>query len=274
MFLHGGWLHMIGNMWFLWVFGSHIEDAMGAAKFLIFYLISGVASAAVQFGDEPGQPHSDDRRERRDRRRHGRVPDSLSARACGDADLHLLLHHDRRNSGCIHADLLVCNPTAQRLGSIASVTTAQGIAWFAHVGGFLAGVLLIRVFRGKPAAPYSAIPTNDAACTIPTSRLKICDPLDVLAIAAHPDDVEQTCGGTLIRMAERGYRTGVLDLTAGDMGSRGTPEIRIEESQAAAEPSTARVAAESALARCASGKQRGARMTLAGVIRRVAAASR
>lgn len=58
--------------------------------------------------------------------------------------------------------------------------------------------------------------------------------LDILAIAAHPDDVEQTCGGTLIRMAEMGYRTGVLDLTAGDMGSRGTPETRVEESEAAA----------------------------------------
>ena len=57
--------------------------------------------------------------------------------------------------------------------------------------------------------------------------------LDVLAIAAHPDDVEQTCGGTLIRMAEAGYRTGVLDLTAGDMGTRGTPEERIAESEAA-----------------------------------------
>src|SRR5271157_2962541 len=58
--------------------------------------------------------------------------------------------------------------------------------------------------------------------------------LDVLAIAAHPDDVEQTCGGTLIRMAEMGYRTGILDLTAGDMGTRGTPEERIAESETAA----------------------------------------
>jgi bacillithiol biosynthesis deacetylase BshB1 len=58
-------------------------------------------------------------------------------------------------------------------------------------------------------------------------------PLDILAIAAHPDDVEQTCGGTLIRMAETGYRTGVLDLTAGDMGTRGTPEIRLKEAHAA-----------------------------------------
>src|SRR5277367_4245925 len=58
--------------------------------------------------------------------------------------------------------------------------------------------------------------------------------LDVLAIAAHPDDVEQTCGGTLLRMAEAGYLTGILDLTAGDMGTRGSPELRIEESRAAA----------------------------------------
>lgn len=58
--------------------------------------------------------------------------------------------------------------------------------------------------------------------------------IDVLAIAAHPDDVEQTCGGTLLRMAEAGYSTGIIDLTAGDMGTRGSPEIRVEESGAAA----------------------------------------
>jgi len=54
--------------------------------------------------------------------------------------------------------------------------------------------------------------------------------LDLLAIAAHPDDVELTCGGTLIKMAQRGYKTGVLDLTAGEMGTRGTPETRAKES--------------------------------------------
>jgi len=58
--------------------------------------------------------------------------------------------------------------------------------------------------------------------------------LDILAIAAHPDDIEQTCGGTLIGMAEKGYLTGALDLTAGDMGTRGTPEQRLEEADAAA----------------------------------------
>jgi len=58
--------------------------------------------------------------------------------------------------------------------------------------------------------------------------------IDLLAIAAHPDDVEQTCGGTLLKMADAGYTTGIIDLTAGDMGTRGSPEIRVAESEAAA----------------------------------------
>ena len=58
--------------------------------------------------------------------------------------------------------------------------------------------------------------------------------LDVLAIAAHRDDVEQTCGGTLLKMAEHGYRTGILDLTQGEMGTRGTAEERAREAADAA----------------------------------------
>src|SRR5271155_2184944 len=59
--------------------------------------------------------------------------------------------------------------------------------------------------------------------------------LDLLAIAAHPDDVELTCGGTLIKMAHTGYKTGILDLTAGEMGTRGTPETRAKEATKSAE---------------------------------------
>jgi N-acetylglucosamine malate deacetylase 1 len=58
--------------------------------------------------------------------------------------------------------------------------------------------------------------------------------LDLLAIAAHPDDVELCCGGTLLKMAGLGYKTGILDLTAGEMGTRGTPEIRAKEAAKAA----------------------------------------
>jgi bacillithiol biosynthesis deacetylase BshB1 len=58
--------------------------------------------------------------------------------------------------------------------------------------------------------------------------------LDLLAIAAHPDDVELTCGGTLLKMAQLGYKTGILDLTAGEMGTRGAPQIRAREAAKAA----------------------------------------
>lgn len=94
-------------------------------------------------------------------------------------------------------------------------------------------------------------------------------PLDVLAIAAHPDDVEQTCGGTLIRMAETGYRNGVLDLTAGDMGSRGTPDLRVKESKDAAIHLLLNWRENLRWPDARLENTITARMTLAGVIRRI-----
>jgi len=60
------------------------------------------------------------------------------------------------------------------------------------------------------------------------------EPIDILTIAAHPDDVELTCAGTLLRMVRQGYSVGILDLTQGEMGTRGTPELRAREAEAAA----------------------------------------
>ncbi len=94
-------------------------------------------------------------------------------------------------------------------------------------------------------------------------------PLDVLAIAAHPDDVEQTCGGSMLRAGESGYRTGVLDLTAGDMGSRGTPELRIRESQEAASHLGLAWRENLRWPDARLENNIAARMTLAGVIRRL-----
>jgi bacillithiol biosynthesis deacetylase BshB1 len=94
-------------------------------------------------------------------------------------------------------------------------------------------------------------------------------PLDVLAIAAHPDDVEQTCGGTLIKMAELGYRIGALDLTAGDMGSRGTPDLRIQESQEAGRHLLLSWRQNLRWPDARLENTISARMTLAGVIRRI-----
>jgi bacillithiol biosynthesis deacetylase BshB1 len=103
----------------------------------------------------------------------------------------------------------------------------------------------------------------------PNEPFENLEPLDVLAIAAHPDDVEQTCGGTLLRSAEQGYRTGVLDLTAGDMGSRGTPEIRIAESQQAAQKMLLSWRQNLRWPDARLENTVSARMTLAGVIRRL-----
>lgn len=94
-------------------------------------------------------------------------------------------------------------------------------------------------------------------------------PLDVLAIAAHPDDVEQTCGGTLISSSDRGYRTGVLDLTAGDMGTRGTPDVRVQESKVAAQHLLLSWRENLRWPDARLENTITARMTLAGVIRRL-----
>lgn len=146
MFLHGGWLHLLGNMWFLWVFGSHIEDAMGSSKFLIFYLLSGVASAAVQFAVNLGSP----------------VPTiGASGAIAGVMGAFLILYPRVRVLTLIFVIIFITTvelPAAlmliywfgiqllSGLGSMSSLSQAQGIAWFAHVGGFLAGILLLKIF--------------------------------------------------------------------------------------------------------------------------------
>jgi membrane associated rhomboid family serine protease len=153
MFLHGGWLHLIGNMWFLWVFGSHIEDAMGSAKFLIFYLISGIASALVQTFVNLGSP----------------IPTiGASGAIAGVMGAFLILYPRVRIVTLVFIIVFITTielPAAimliywfalqvlSGLGSLASISRAQGIAWFAHVGGFLAGILMVRAFAGN-RRPY------------------------------------------------------------------------------------------------------------------------
>ncbi len=155
MFLHGGWLHLLGNMWFLWVFGSHIEDAMGSAKFLIFYLISGIASAIVQFVANIGSP----------------IPTiGASGAIAGVMGAFLILYPRARVVTLVFIVFFITTfelPAAfmliywfaiqvlSGLGSLSSVSQAQGIAWFAHVGGFVAGILLVRIFAtNRPRYSY------------------------------------------------------------------------------------------------------------------------
>lgn len=103
----------------------------------------------------------------------------------------------------------------------------------------------------------------------PYTDIEDVQPVDALALAAHPDDVEQTCGGTLIKLAEMGYRTGVLDLTAGDMGSRGTPEIRLQEAEEAGRRMLVSYRANMHLPDARLENNIAARMSIAGELRRV-----
>jgi membrane associated rhomboid family serine protease len=146
MFLHGGWLHVIGNMWFLWVFGSHIEDVMGAPRFLLFYLTCGIVSALVQLAMSLGSP----------------VPTlGASGAIAGVMGAFLVLYPRVRVTTLIFIIFFVTTveiPAAFMLiywfviqlvsgvFSSGAFSDSGGVAWFAHVGGFIAGLLLIRLF--------------------------------------------------------------------------------------------------------------------------------
>lgn len=148
MFLHGGWMHLIGNMWFLWVFGSHLEEGVGSAKYLIFYLLSGVASAAIQLAVNLGSP----------------IPTlGASGAIAGVMGGFMVLYPRARVVTLVFIIIFITTielPAAfmllywfaiqllSGLSSVSSFSDSGGVAWFAHVGGFLAGFLLIRTFAG------------------------------------------------------------------------------------------------------------------------------
>src|SRR5467141_5411059 len=145
MFMHGGWFHLIGNMLFLWVFGNNIEDVMGHGKFLIFYLLCGIAAAATQTFVSP----------------HSVVPMvGASGAISGVLGAYLLLYPRVRVHTLVFLGLFVTTITLpaylmlgywillQVLGGLPALAGADtgGVAFFAHIGGFAAGVLLVGVF--------------------------------------------------------------------------------------------------------------------------------
>lgn len=149
MFLHGGWLHLIGNMWFLWVFGSHVEDALGSAKFAVFYMVSGIVSGIVQLMLNLGSP----------------IPTiGASGAIAGVMGAFLILYPRARVVTLIFIIVFITTielPAAfmliywfaiqliSGLTSFSSFTDQGGVAWFAHVGGFLVGILLVKLFLGN-----------------------------------------------------------------------------------------------------------------------------
>jgi len=145
MFMHGGWMHLIGNMWFLWIFGNNVEDVMGRFRFVLFYLLCGFAAGAAQMLSNPDSA----------------IPMVGASGAIGGVmGAYAVLFPKVRVQTLLVLGFLVrmINVPAwgmlgywfglqvlmglPRLGS-----EAGGVAFWAHVGGFLAGVVLVFVFR-------------------------------------------------------------------------------------------------------------------------------
>ncbi len=146
MFLHGGWMHLLGNMLYLWIFGDNVEDAMGHGRFVVFYLLCGVAAALAQAVPDP----------------QSTLPMvGASGAISGVLGAYLLLYP--------HARVLVLIPLGfilqtvrlpagvvlilwfalQFISNLFAPAGSGGVAFRAHIGGFLAGMLLIALFKRR-----------------------------------------------------------------------------------------------------------------------------
>ena len=150
MFLHGGWMHLLGNMLFLWIFGDNVEDALGHGRFLGFYFLCGIAALFAQALSDP-VALSHHRRERRHLRGAGRLPAAVSARDADPGAAAVLLH-DFANARHAAAALVVRGAVGERPRRIRG---GAGVAFRAHIGGFLAGMLLVPLFKRR-AVPLFA----------------------------------------------------------------------------------------------------------------------
>ena len=147
MFMHGGWLHLLGNMWFLWLFGNNVEDSMGRVRFPVFYLLCGLVAAALQIAANP----------------ESTIPMVGASGAIGGVMGAYIVLYPR-----VHVHLLVplgffittmAVPAyvmlgywllLQFIGGFGTIgAEGGGVAFWAHVGGFVAGALLVFAFRDR-----------------------------------------------------------------------------------------------------------------------------
>ena len=142
MFLHGGWMHLLGNMWFLWLFGNNVEDSMGRLRFVVFYLLSGaIAALAHVFTDSSSI-----------------VPMVGASGAISGVMGAYIVLYPRVRVYCFVVIIVFVTTIAvpawvmlgywmllQLLGGLAPAA-GGGVAFWAHIGGFAAGVLLIKSF--------------------------------------------------------------------------------------------------------------------------------
>ena len=145
MFLHGGWLHLVGNMWFMWIFGNNVEDSMGHGRFALFYVLCGLAAAAAQVASNP----------------ESAVPMVGASGAIGGVmGAYILLYPRVKVHMLVFFGFFITTiavPAVLMLGYWLAVQVLSGfaslgaqgggVAFWAHVGGFGAGAALIFLFR-------------------------------------------------------------------------------------------------------------------------------
>lgn len=143
MFMHGSWMHLIGNMLFLWIFGDNVENGMGHLKFLIFYLLCGIVATAAQILVGPGSE----------------IPNlGASGAISGVLGAYLVMYPRQRVRVLLGRAITTMPAMAviglwivfqfiNGLGQIAQTEQTGGVAYAAHIGGFVAGLALVWVFR-------------------------------------------------------------------------------------------------------------------------------
>jgi len=148
MFMHGGWLHLFGNMLFLWIFGDNVEDRFGHLKFLIFYLLAGTAATFAQFAVSPGSG----------------VPNvGASGAIAGVLGAYILMFPQSRVNVLVGRQIVampafvvlglwIALQLVSGVGTIGYTDESAdmgGIAYMAHIGGFVSGLLMTFLFRGS-----------------------------------------------------------------------------------------------------------------------------
>jgi membrane associated rhomboid family serine protease len=147
MFMHGGWLHLLGNMLYLWIFGDNVEDRFGHIQFLLFYLLVGIAATLTQYAMAP----------------HSSVPNlGASGAIAGVLGAYILMFPQSRVNVLLGTQMVampalivigfwIALQLFSEIGTFANTSEGGGVAYMAHIGGFLAGFLLTFLFRGAIA---------------------------------------------------------------------------------------------------------------------------
>jgi membrane associated rhomboid family serine protease len=145
MFMHAGWVHLGGNMLYLWIFGDNVEDRFGHTKFIIFYLLCGLAATFAQMAFNIGST----------------VPNlGASGAIAGVLGAYILMFPQGKVrvlqgqrviqvSALIVIGFWIVLQLFSGIGSIANTTDTGGVAYMAHIGGFIAGFVLTFLFRGR-----------------------------------------------------------------------------------------------------------------------------